>query len=358
MKNIATWLDGLALSRYADSFAENHIDAEMLLALTDDDLKELGILSLGHRKKLLSAIAALSDAPETSPILGPGEYRQVTVMFADLSGFTSLSASLGAEETHRLLNRYFEALDKIVAEYGGRVDKHIGDNVMAVFGAPVAHNDDPERAVRAAFDMHRAINHIADQIGRPLAIHIGIASGRVVASGTGSDTHREYTVTGEAVNFAARLQDLADSSETLVSEAVQRAVADLVDCDDLGEKQLKGFDHAVSVYRLRSLSSSNGGKPSAPLCGRDHEVARFAIIAADTYRTGIGQIVALRGQAGIGKTRLVQEFRAIGKTAGFMVHSGQVLDFGTGRGPSHPIRDRQHSRTFFRRHRSDPCRRG
>ena len=157
--NVAGWLRDLGLDRYAEAFAENEIDGETLPALTGDDLKEIGVGPLGHRKKLLAAIAALSAEPPTAagePVAAPtGERRQVTVLFADIAGYTKLSSELGAEATHALLNRYFEAVDGIVEGYGGSVDKHMGDNVMAVFGAPIAHDDDPLRAVRAALRARR-----------------------------------------------------------------------------------------------------------------------------------------------------------------------------------------------------------
>ena len=200
--DIDVWLKGLGLEAYAAAFAANDIDADTLARLTAEDLKDIGVASVGHRRKLLDAIAALAEEapppaqPDPADAQGAGEQRQVTVLFADLAGFTETSEELGAEETHALLNRYFEAVDGIVAGYGGHVDKHMGDNVMAVFGAPLAHSDDPERAVRAALDIHSAMAPLSDDFGRPLAAHIGIASGQVVASGTGSDTHREYTVTG------------------------------------------------------------------------------------------------------------------------------------------------------------------
>jgi class 3 adenylate cyclase len=123
-----------------------------------------------------------------------GEHRQITVLFADLSEFTRLSTESGAEATHTLLNHYFALTDKIVEDYGGTVDKHIGDNVMAVFGAPVAHTDDPQRAIRTALDIHRAMESMSKTAGRRLQAHIGIATGQVVVSKTGSDMHCEYTV--------------------------------------------------------------------------------------------------------------------------------------------------------------------
>src|SRR5262245_37025108 len=143
--HVGDWLRGLGFAGYAEAFANNGVDFSILTDLTNEDLKDLGVARLADRRAILKAIADLSDAAAKSvtPVLAAGEHRQVTVLFADLAGFTHLSARIGAEETHALLNRYFELVDRIIEDYGGRVDKHIGDNVMAVFGAPIAHDDDP-----------------------------------------------------------------------------------------------------------------------------------------------------------------------------------------------------------------------
>ena len=211
-RDISKWLDDLGLGKYAGLFVENEIDFEALRYLTEDDLREIGI-ALGPRRKLLAAISELGQAAELVelPAGEPlGERRQVTVLFADLSNFTGLSSELGAEATHVLLNRYFEMTDGIVEGYGGTIDKHIGDNVMAVFGAPIAHNDDPERAVRAALDIHGGHEGLSARKwvvrSRPTSAS---PAAKVVASRTGSEAHREYTVTGETVNLASRLQDQA-----------------------------------------------------------------------------------------------------------------------------------------------------
>ena len=175
-------------------FADNGVDAVLLPELTNDDLKDIGVVRLADRKILLKAIADLSHVrspKELGPLHlpQPGDRRQVTVLFADLSGFTRLSSELDAEDTHALLNRFFAAADRIVDSCGGTIDKHIGDNVMAVFGAPIAHDNDPERAVRAACSIHETMEELSSEIGRRLQVHIGIASGQVVASGTGSEAH-------------------------------------------------------------------------------------------------------------------------------------------------------------------------
>src|SRR5262245_13119605 len=156
--------------------------------------------------------AATAPSPTT-----PGEHRPVTILFADLAGFTKLTAELGAERTHALISRQLALLDGVVTNFGGS-SEYIGDAVMAVFGAPIAHSDDPLRAARAAADMHGAILRLGEELGRPLKLHIGIASGQVVAAGVGSDRRTKYTVIGDSVNLASRLSSLAELGETLVSE--------------------------------------------------------------------------------------------------------------------------------------------
>ncbi len=147
--NVEAWLAELGFEQYAVAFTENGVDPNLLPELTNEDLKDLGVDRLVDRKAILKAIARLSDGVDAPPVAPPtptaiaGERRQVTVLFADIAGYTNLSSKLGAENTHAMLNRYFEAVDGIVESYGGSIDKHMGDNVMAVFGAPLAHDDDP-----------------------------------------------------------------------------------------------------------------------------------------------------------------------------------------------------------------------
>ncbi len=223
-------------------------------------------------------------------------------------------------------------MDSIVADYGGTVDKHIGDNVMAVFGAPIAHDDDPLRAVRAAFEIHRQVGQLHDSRERKLEVHVGIASGQVVASGTGSDKHRQYTVTGDSVNLAARLQSRAEAGETLISNALFRAVAHEIDCESLGEVDVKGIEAPVAVWRVKSQRVTDGQATRISFVGREAELAQLAGIVETCLRSGRGRAVVIRGEAGIGKTRLVEEFTRIAAANGFKVHRGLVLDFGVGEG--------------------------
>ncbi|MHA1153130.1 MAG: ATP-binding protein, partial [Alphaproteobacteria bacterium] len=219
-----------------------------------------------------------------------------------------------------------------VEGYGGSIDKHMGDNVMAVFGAPVAHSDDPERALRAALDIHRAMAELTGEFGRDLRAHIGIASGQVVASGTGSDAHREYTVTGSSVNLASRLQDKARAGETLISQAVHRAVTDVVESTPMGEIEVKGIVEPVPVWRLAGLRGDVAAARHGPFVGRRAERRQFSALIEECLETGNGQTILARGEAGIGKTRLVEEFTALARAQGFACHKGLVLDFGVGKG--------------------------
>ncbi len=165
-----------------------------------------------------------------------------------------------------------------------------------------------------------------------MQVHIGIASGQVVASGTGSDGHREYTVTGDSVNLASRLQDRAEPGQTLIAEAVQRAVSNYVDCDALGEVVVKGLDEPVQVWRVEALRGAMEEKLRAAFVGRPTELRQFAAVAETCCETGHGEAIVVRGEAGIGKTRLVEEFTAIAKDRGFVDYKGLFLDFGVGKG--------------------------
>ncbi|MHA1548332.1 MAG: adenylate/guanylate cyclase domain-containing protein, partial [Alphaproteobacteria bacterium] len=237
------------------------------------------------------------------------------------------SSKLDPEETHAILNRYFEVADEIVASFGGRVDKHIGDAVMAVFGAPVAHGNDAERAVRAALEIHKVLTTFEP----PMTAHIGVANGVVVASRTGSETHREYTVTGNSVNLASRLQNLAKDGQTLVSESIKHSLESKFDWEDMGDTTIKGLDRAVAVSRVIGLARTGAGRVDSDIVGRVNELAQLKSIL-QSMKSGGGSVIQLRGEPGIGKSRLTAEFRHRARDEGFAAHVGQVLDFGTAKG--------------------------
>jgi class 3 adenylate cyclase/tetratricopeptide (TPR) repeat protein len=280
----------------------------------------------GMRVDATTTVDATAARPTSMP---DGERRQVAILFADLSGYTRLSSTIDAEETHRLLTRFFECADEAIVRHGGTIDKHIGDAVMGVFGAPLAYGNDIERALRSALAIHAAMSAVSGEAQTPLAAHIGIASGEVVAASTGSIAHRDYTVTGDAVNLAARLTDLARAGETVLSDDVQRAASGFARSEPLGRVTLRGLPDDISAWRLVALHAP---RASSPFVGRESERKRFADLLARARRDATGATLVVRADPGMGKSRLLETLLVDAAAAGAVCHASTVLDFGAGQG--------------------------
>ena len=246
--------------------------------------------------------------------------RTVTVLFADLSGFTALSERLDPELMRTLQNELFEELTAAVQHWGGFVDKFIGDALLALFGAPVAHEDDPERALRAALEMIARTAGVGERsaayAGSPLMLHIGINTGPVVTGGFGAGSTKSYSVTGDTVNTAQRLQSMGEPGEVLVGPLTHRLTRHAFSYESLGDVALRGKAGSVLVHRLvgpleapRTARGLEALGLSAPLIGRDSELARM-LDSLDLACAGSAQLVRVVGEAGIGKSRLVNEFIA------------------------------------------------
>ncbi len=262
--------------------------------------------------------AAPADA-DRGPAAPPAERKQVTVLFADIAGFTALSETLDPEDVRSLINACFDRLVEVIHRYGGYIDKFIGDEVMALFGAPVALENAAERALLAALDMKKALAefnaHHADRLPRPLSLHFGLNTGPVIAGSIGARYRQDYSVLGDAVNLAARLEDLSGPNEILVGENTYRLTETRFEFEALPPVTVKGKSRPVRVYRLvRARPSPGTGRGLrgvvSPLVGRGEQMARLHDALADLL-AGQGQVVAVTGEAGIGKSRLVQELQAL-----------------------------------------------
>ena len=271
----------------------------------------------------------------TSPTSGASQAdrRLVTILFADISGFTSLSEKLDPEAVHDLVTACFDRLVPCIQSYDGTIDKFIGDEVMALFGAPVAHENDPERALRATLEMRDALAGFNQQHGVGLGVHFGVNTGLVYAGGVGGGNRQDYSVMGDAVNVAARLKGAAKSGEILVGADTYRQTAHLFDFQTAEALGLKGKAEPVAVCRLLSARAAvpTTGRPSrglsSPLVGREEEMAAFGD-RLTRLRAGEGGILIVTAEAGMGKSRLVAEVRSRAQKQGLSWLEGRTLSFG------------------------------
>ena len=251
MQQIADWLKQLGLGQYAQRFAENDINFAILPHLTDQDLKEIGVASLGHRRQLLLAIAELNGVQKgavepASSVEAPiaphdtAERRQVTVMFSDLVGSTALSARLDPEDLREVISAYQKCVTETVSRFGGFVAKYMGDGVLIYFGYPQAHEDDAERAVRAGLELIAAASSLKTHAA--LQTRVGIATGLVVVGDLiGSGASQEQAIVGETPNLAARLQGVAEPNSVVIAESTRKLLGNWFELEDLSPHDLKGI---------------------------------------------------------------------------------------------------------------------
>ena len=313
--DLAEWLRGLGLEQYAPAFRDNDIDGEVLRRLTAEDLRELGVSSIGHRRRLLDAIAALNEgdpSPASREITAPtvpgeAERRQLTVMFCDLVGSTALAARFDPEDLREIVGAYHHVVSDTVARFEGFVAKYMGDGVLVYFGYPQAHEDDAERAVRAGLAVIGAVDGL--DIPERLAVRLGVASGLVVVGDLiGTGAAQERGVVGETPNLAARLQGFAEPDTMVIAESTRRQVGGLFDLADLGPRTLAGFAEPQPAWRVLGesgmLSRFEALRSDAtPLVGRDEELD-LLLRRWEQAKGGEGRVVLVSGEPGIGKSRL------------------------------------------------------
>jgi class 3 adenylate cyclase len=302
--DVGSWLRNLGLERYEAAFRENGVSAEVLRHLTADDLKELGVAAVGHRRQLLVAIAEVRDGapsaarPAENQLASPsaGERRQLTLMFCDLVGSTALSEKLDPEELRSLLHAYRTLGGDVIARYEGFVARYVGDGILTYFGWPTAHEDDAERA---ALEIVQSVKRASTT--EDLSVRIGIATGPVVVAGTGDQSK---LAVGSTPNLAARLQGLAAADQIVIAASTRRLVGSAFELSDLGEHDLKGIAEPVHVWRVeRALATESrfdanrGGSTLTPLVGREEELD-LLLRRWSQAKEGEGQVVLLSGEPG------------------------------------------------------------
>ncbi len=325
--DIGDWLRSIGLSQYEAAFRDNEVDNEVLRSLTADDLKDLGVTLVGHRRKILAAIAELSASATASaarnaehlPLVKAShtaaERRQLTVLFCDLAGSTAMSARLDPEDMREVIRAYQDVCSGVIARYDGFVAKFMGDGVLAYFGFPRAHEDDAERAVRAGLDLTDAVAGLQARGREALRTRIGVATGIVVVGDlVGQGSAQEQAVIGDTPNLAARLQASAEPGGVVIADQTRRLLGGAFELKALNLQDLKGFDGPVRAWAvLREAETETRFEASrssrmTPFVGREPEVALLIERWRDAC-SGEGKVALLSGEAGIGKSRILATLR-------------------------------------------------
>lgn len=325
-EELGGWLEQLGLGKYADAFEENDIDWDILPELTNDDLKDLGVDLVGHRRKLLKAISALDEAASSTPQGSKAdassktanhvqaERRQVSVLFCDMVGSTSLSTQIDPEDMRDVQRMYQDAVASAVTAHGGHIANYIGDGIVVYFGWPVASENQAVQAARAGLAaMEKVSKLIIPNSNTKLAARAGIATGQVVVGDLeGEMSHQSAAISGEAPNRAARIQELAGSGQLAIDNTTKRLLRSTFELVNLGVHHLKGLDGEVQAFRVEDelsfdshFDAASASHQRTPFVGRKSDDELIKARWSETL-SGHGQAILLSGEAGIGKSRMVR----------------------------------------------------
>jgi len=302
---------------------------------------ELGVPPEPETEKLYREVlqyrhSAAATADEAEPVQARAEtlqpaprseaplLRHATIFLVDIADVTAYTGSADPEDLHDFLLRYRELVRARVRQYGGTVTNYIGARLMAVFGVPLAHGNDAERAILAALAIRDSVPKMQNAAGQSLQCRIGIAGGRVLASQDSGGT----TLTGGPVSVAARIMEAAGAGEIRITGEVREAVGERLRADLLPDATIAGMEHAPPLWRIESLRRGFDGASARPFIGREVELRQLKGLLENCLSSGSGRVVLVRGDAGIGKSRLMEEFSAQARPLGFDPHFGQIVEFG------------------------------
>ena len=316
---LQSWLESIDLGQYANTFLAHDIDISVLADLTDADMRELGV-TLGHRKRLAREIQKLleqtvADTAEASdpqrPIATPAaERRRVTIIFSDLVGSTNLSVRFDPEDLSNVILAYQNCCEQVIRRWGGHVLNYLGDGVVICFGYPIAQEDSAERAVRAALEIVQEVGTLRPIDDLRMQTRIGIATGEVVIG----DLEGDESVAGETPNLAARLQNLAEPDNIVISSSTRRLIEGIFDLESIGKHELKGFAEKLEVWKIKGdLERANRFEArrqerQLSLIGRDAEIATLKALWKDAKK-GKGRVALISGEPGMGKSHLCEALR-------------------------------------------------
>ena len=357
MDTVRQWLEQLGLPQYAEVFERNAVDLDMLCELTDEDLEKLDVHALGHRKKVLKAIEALRSAGAIAPPRSPysytpkhlaekiltsksaleGERKQVTILFADLKGSMELLADRDPEDARKILDPVLERMMEAVHHYEGTVNQVMGDGIMALFGAPIAHEDHAVRACYAALRMQESVRRYAEEARRAhgveVQIRVGLNSGEVVVRAVGSDLRMDYTAVGQTTHLAARMEQLAPPGSVRLTGETMRLAEGYVEVRSLGPIPVKGLPNPIEIFELIGAGQARTRLQAAAIrgltrfVGRDAEVEHLRRVLGQA-NAGHGQVVAIVGEAGVGKSRLVYEFTHSYRVQDWLILEASSVSYG------------------------------
>ncbi len=303
----------------------------LLLKQNSSDLNDIANLDNAFVDTDTHTYQSENTNSTTTIFTSDGDLRQATVMSIDLSNYSGILQTEGPEKTKLIVRQFFNMIGDVIKSYGGTVNREIDNTIIAIFGVPVAHDNDAQRAVLAAIACHTIVVQLGQSFNITLSAHIGIANGIILMNTSNDNAGQQYIVTGDSLTLATRLDDLAQNGETIISNSLYLIINNQFDCEHRGSVNVRYQQDPIKVWRILSNQQTNTENKLA-LVGRSSELQQFTHILNSTQKGNSGNVIYICGEAGIGKTRLATECKQLASQQGYDTHHGLILDFGVTEG--------------------------